>query len=425
MMRRALSDFPVRSVGSRFHAVVVRKWRDHFHDYTLKFLGRPLRPEHDDLWIVTTTEDDAIALAKLTMRDFYPEDNSSRERSVTTRRQPTFAAAMASVPRDVAVYFSATRDVDDHAEIQKLHPAAPNVSETIRWSVSGYEISARNGFFRETIGVAPTPFAARLDEARRNLLAAVGPGFDSTLHHLNASPILAALLPTLTRPAAEAVSHWLKRLGTGELPRLTIPSRGLASDLRIQALAFESCGINLHASFMLNVGAPHVVGYDVHVTEYEVRGLLMPDTAAAAFDLQAREGRLMLSEIVDLPGAERVRVRSVPRRHDSWSALLDPESVPIELPVSDLPFEADDEMRRIAEDGRMVDGIASNLLDGMGRERASFVLYCTENGSSGMDFDVTPWMPNGAPTEMRLRDGCFSLYAMKASPLLVALGDRS
>jgi len=406
----------VRSIEGGFHAVVVKAWEDHLYEATRRLMGRPLRHENEDLWIVTTTRDDAMALAKLTLRNFYPEDLSSRERFVTTKRQPTFAAAMRSVPTDVAVYFSGTDAVDDHAEIQKLHPVPPRVSETIRWSASGYRVSAGHGYFHETISVAPGRFAANLEKARKNLLAAVGPGFDGTLDHLNASPILAALLPTLTRPAAEAVSHWLGRLGSGEIGRLMIPSRGMMSDLPVEWLAFESHGINLHASFMLEV-----VG--VRVTEYEVQDLRMPDTAAASLDFEARAGRLMLSQIVDLPGADQVKVLSVQRRQSSWSAMLDPESVAISPPVSNVAFEADDEIRRIEGDGRTVDGVAAAMLASMGRERASFVLYCTEERHSGMDFDVTPWTTNGAATEMRLRDGRFSLHPLRNFPLSAVAGE--
>lgn len=416
-MNRPMSEFPVTELEDGFHAVLLRGWEEYLYDTTIRRMGRPLRPEHPDAWILTTTAEDAAMLAKLAQRNFYPEDvMQTRDRFVTTKRQPTFAAAMRLVPDDVAIYFSGTHLVDDHARIQKLHPAPPRVSERITWSAGGYRVASGHGYFSETIGTAPRTFAKALDRARENLLAAVGPGFDGTLDHLNASPILAAMLPCLTRPAAEAVAHWLGRLGTGELDRLMIPPRGLNTDLPVHSLSFESKGVNLHASFMLNMG-------DIRVTEMCIEGLSMPDTIGTALDAEARAGRLMLSQIVDLPGAERVPVLSMTRGNSTWSAVLDPVSVPIDPPVSEIPFDGDEEMARIEGLGNEISTQAAVVLQPLGRERASFAIYCTEDRNSGMDFDISPWMPGGATLALWLRERRFVVEGHRQQPLSGFLKD--
>lgn len=416
-MRRPLSDFPVLEAGDGFHAVVVRNWRSAINESTVRWLGKPLRPDREDLWILTTTADDAATLAKLAQRDFLPEDVvQPRERYVTTKRQPSFAAGLELVPDDVACYLSGTDAVDDHGLIQRRHPAPARVNESIRWSGGKYHLSSGHGFFRREIGPAPTAFAASLSAARDELLAEVGPGFDQTLDHLNASPILAAMLGTLTRPAAEAVSHWLGQLGKRELGVLTIPRHGLCTDLPVDCLKFESKGVGLHASFFMMMG-------DVRVTEMEVSGLRLPDTLATGLAEMAKRGELMLDQVVDLPGGENVPVLSMTRNTSSWSARIDPVSVRIRPPVSDIPFDADDEIGRIEQEGNEVSGDVVLTLAGLGRERAAFVLYCVENGASGMDFDISAWTQPGVTAEVQLRNRLFVLGSSHhAAPLAFLKG---
>ena len=411
-MRRPLSDFPVVELAGGFHAVVVRDWRSAINESTIRWLGKPLRPDRENLWILTTTAEDAATLSKLAQRDFLPEDIvQPRERYVTTRRQPSFAEALALVPDDVACYLSGTAAVDDHGLIQRRYPAPARVNESIRWSGGKYHVSSGHGFFRREIGPAPTTFAATLCAVRDELLAEVGPGFDQTLDHLNASPILAAMLGTLTRPAAEAVSHWMGQLGMRELEVLTIPARGLCTDLPIDCLKIESKGVGLHASFFMTMG-------DIRVTEMEVCGLLLSDTLGTGLAEMAGRDELMLDQVVDLPGGDLVRVLSMTRHASSWSARIDPVSVRIRPPVSDIPFDADDEIARIQQEGNEVCGDAMLALAGMARERAAFVLYCVEDGSSGMDFDITPWTPPGVTAEVQLRNRLFVLGSSHhAAPL--------
>lgn len=402
-MTLQLSDFPVVEVDG-FHAVVVRDWKNYIWEHNVARMGRPLRPECVDVWILTTTLEDANRLAKLAQRNFMPEDLGYRDRYLTAKRVPTFAAAMPSVPVDVAVYFSTSSDVDDQAQIQKLHPCPPGVNERISWSASGYLIRSGHGSFSTTVSNAPRAFAANLAKARDELLKAVGPGFDGTLPHLNASPILAGLMNDLTRPAAEAVSHWLGRLGTAELDTLVIPSKGIAGDLPVKALLFQSNGVNMHASFLLNLGG-------IRVTEMQVEGLDLTDTMGTALDVEARRGALMLSQIINLPGADSVPVRSLSRGYSSWTATLDPVTVSIDPPASSIPFEALDELASIEAAGNDVRADAQIVLSGLDRERASFVLYCVHDGNSGMDFDVSPWMTCGTVAQIRLRDRSYILHA--------------
>lgn len=418
-MRRPLSDFAVLEVGSGFHAVVVRDWRSQINGSTVRWMGKPLRPDCEDLWILTTTADDAATLAKLAQRDFLPEDlTKPRERYVTTKRQPSFADALALVPEDVACYLSGTAAVNDHDLIQRRHPAPPRVNESIRWSGGTYHVSSGHGYFRREIGPAPTTFAASLSTVRDDLLAEVGPGFDQTLDHLNASPILAAMLRTLTRPAAEAVSHWLGQLGKRELYDLTIPAHGLCTDLLVDCIKFESKGVGLHASFFMMIG-------DVRVTEMEVSGLQLPETLGTGLAEMARRGELMLDQVVDLPGGEDVRVLSMTRNMSTWSARIDPVSVSIRPPVSDIPFDAHAEIARIEEEGNEISGDAMVALAGIGRERAAFVLYCVSDGHSGTSFDITPWMQAGVAAEVQLRNRLFVLRSSHhASPLSFLKGIR-
>jgi len=335
---------------------------------------------------------------------------------VTTKRQPSFAQALEVVPDDVACYFSGTDAVDDHSLIQRRHPAPARVNEIIRWSLGKYHVSSGHGNFRREIGPAPTTFAASLSTVRDELLAEVGPGFDQTLDHLNASPILAAMLGTLTRPAAEAVSHWLGQLGKRELETLTIPALGLCSDLPVDCIKFESKGVGLHASFFMTMG-------EIRVTEMEISGLQLPDTLGTGLSDLACRGELMLDQIVDLPGGEHVRVLSMTRNASTWSARIDPVSVPVRPPVSDIPFEAEAEMVRIGEAGNEISGDVALALSGFGRERAAFILYCVEDGSSGMDFDITPWTRPGITAEVQLRNRLFVLRSSHhAAPLTFLKG---
>jgi hypothetical protein len=403
-MIRPLSDFPVAEIDGH-HVVQVADWKSQIPDHAVRWNGRPARHEASDLWIVTSSAEDAAQLAKLVQRRFQAEDPTApRERVVTTKRQPTFAGFLDRVPSDVAYWFSASRGVDDQRLIQALHPAPPRVNERISWAGGEYEIASLHGYFRETLGSAPRPFAARLAEARERLLERVGPGVDTSPDHLNASPVLAALLPALTRPAAEAVAHWMDRLGTGEIDALVLPGRALASDLPVRSLRLESLGVNLHAGFMLSLD-------DVRVTDLEATGLAIPDTAATGLDEMARRGDLRLSQIVDLPGAELVRVTGLHRVGERWTARLDPPSVRVDAPRSEIRFDAGPEMERLAEEGNEIGADAAMLLSQMGRERAEFVLLCVEDGSYGRFFDVSAWCPSGMRTRMTLHQRTFSLEA--------------
>lgn len=413
-MTRTLSDFPIRTVGD-FQAVIITSWKDYIYEHNVARMGRPLRHGNEDAWILTTSVEDAHRLAKLAQRNFLPEDLGFRERYVTTKREPTFAAAMLLVPNDVAIYFSTSSDIDDQALIQKLHPCPPHVNERISWSAKGYHVRSGHGDFRGMVSPAPRTFGTSLERVRAALVDAVGPGFDTSLPYLNASPVLAALLRGLTRPAAEAVSHWMGRLGTSEPDTLTIPSKGIVSDLPIEALLLQSNGVNMRASFLLNLG-------DVRISDMQIDGLHLTDTMGTALDAQARRGELMLSQIVGLPGADDVPVLSLTRHQRSWTARLSPVSVAIRPPTSRIPFEAPEQLAAIEAEGNDIRGDVEIILAKLGRERASFILYCVHDGNSGKSFDVSGWMPDGTETEIRLRDRSYIAHSTSRSTVSDFLG---
>ena len=410
-MLKPLSEFPISSLGE-FFVVKVANWANHFWTCsTMRMNGKPVRPDCKDLWILTSDIHDAHELAMFAQRHFLPKDPASpSNRVVTTKRTPTFASIIDQIPKDVAYYFSASPEVNDQALLQRLYPPPKGVHERLKWTGSDYEITSGYGRFQAQISSAPTRFAHNLNKARVELLEAVGPGFDATLDYLNASPILAAILPCLTRPAAEAVAHWMKDLGHTEKDTLVIPPLGLKIDFPFKSLLLESVGINLHASFMLNLG-------EVRITDYEVSGLQFSDTVATALDVKAREESLMLSHVLDLPGSEKIRVLSVQRANQRWNLRLDPVSVPISSPYSEIPFHDDGNIDRIIEEGNSIGSDAALLLRSLGKERSDFILYCVADGNSGMHFDVSAWTHEDLPMEVRLRNRTFNLQSKRSLPI--------
>ncbi|MFZ3481626.1 hypothetical protein [Sphingomonas sp. 3-13AW] len=407
---RRLSDIPIIEVDN-FYAVVVRQWRSLINETTVRWIGKPLRPHCEDLWILTTSSEDATILARLVQRDLQPEDRTeARRRYVTTKRMPTFAPVLGSVPEDVACYLSGTSRVNDHAILQRLHPAAPRVNERISWDKGTYRLQSEHGWFWRELPSDPRTFAQSLSDAREELVREVGLGYDTAVAYPNASPVLANLLQRLTRPAAEAVSHWMRGLGKERVSSFVLPELAFTTGLPIARLELSSPADNMRASFVLCVKG-------LELTDMELSGLEIPDSMGVALNALAQKGTLRLSQIVDLPGAEDIPVLSLTARGSTWTAHLDPVSVPISPPMSDIPFDAAEGIRRIEDEGYQVAGDAASVLSAMGKERAAFILYCVDAAGSP-SFDISPWTHQGAKVDVYLWNRAFSLRSSQlASPL--------